>query len=221
MEQMMARLLAEIRTNREELEAGREHLKEDIMAKLDAYHERVMARMYSQLEKMKAAENVFEERLNKMDTTDFEAKPGKSDAVEERQNVHKEEAAMETIGVLMDQKWDQHLVVQPLRQPKKRTQGDGGSRNKLTSARRRMTGRAVPERREGRDYRGPTVKKRRWKGPECNNGIRNRGLKEKLRLGNKKTLSKRNVNETLRQTIELKVVKLGAGSSVRIRKNEC
>jgi hypothetical protein len=42
-----------------------------------------MVRMYSQLEKMETMENIFEGRLNKMDTTDLEANPGKSDAAEE------------------------------------------------------------------------------------------------------------------------------------------
>jgi hypothetical protein len=38
-------------------------------ATLDAHHERMIARMDSQLEKMEAAVDVSEERLNKMDTT--------------------------------------------------------------------------------------------------------------------------------------------------------
>jgi hypothetical protein len=161
-----------------------------------------MARMYPQLEKMETAENVFEGSSNKLDTTDLEANPEKSDAVAEHQEAPKEETAVETIEVFIDQNGDHHLAVRHRRQPKKRTQGDGGSRNNLTAA----------------GHRGPTVEKRRWKGPECNNGIRNRGLKQKLRLGNKKTLSKENAKETLRQTIQLKVVKLGSGSSMRIRK---
>jgi hypothetical protein len=34
------------------------------------------------------------------------------------------------------------------------------------------------------------VKKRRQKGLECNNGIRNRGLKEQLQLGSKRAFNK-------------------------------
>jgi hypothetical protein len=41
-------------------------------------------------------------------------------------------------------------------------------------------------------------------------------MKQQLRLGNKKTLNERNVNEALRQTIMLEVIKLSAGSSVMI-----
>jgi hypothetical protein len=49
--------------------------------------------------------------------------------------------------------------------------------------------------------------------PKCKNGIRDRGLKQQLRLR-----SKGNVNEILRQNIVLEVVKLSARSSIRIPK---
>jgi hypothetical protein len=55
------------------MEADQEHLKEEMMAKSDAPHERIMATMDSQLEKMEAVVDVFEERLNKIDTMDLEA----------------------------------------------------------------------------------------------------------------------------------------------------
>jgi carbamate kinase len=44
-----------------------------MLAKLDAHHKRMMARMVSLLEKMEAAVKFFEERLKKMDITDLEA----------------------------------------------------------------------------------------------------------------------------------------------------
>jgi hypothetical protein len=40
---------------------------------MDAHHERMMARMDSQLQKIGATLDDFEEGLNKMDTTDLEA----------------------------------------------------------------------------------------------------------------------------------------------------
>jgi hypothetical protein len=95
MEQMMACLLAEMKTNqartaaslkemKEEMRAGQELLKEEMLtkmetdeertdAKLDAHHERMMAGMNSELEKVEDAVGVFEERLNRMDTMDLEA----------------------------------------------------------------------------------------------------------------------------------------------------
>jgi hypothetical protein len=60
---------------------------------------------------MEAVVDVFDERLNKMDTTDSEASWEKLEAVAEHQGVHKEEAAVETIGALVDQYGDQHLAV--------------------------------------------------------------------------------------------------------------
>jgi hypothetical protein len=56
------------------------------------------------------------------------------------------------------------------------TQGDGGSR-KLATTHRWMTWSAVPAR-----HKGLTVEKKWWKGPECNDGIWNWGLKQQLRL---------------------------------------
>jgi hypothetical protein len=45
--------------------------QQKITVKLDGHHERMMARMDSQLEE--ATVDVFEEMLNKMDTTDLQA----------------------------------------------------------------------------------------------------------------------------------------------------
>jgi hypothetical protein len=57
--------------------------------------------------------------------------------------------------------------------------------------------------------KGQTFEKRCQVQPECNNGIRDRGLKEQLHLG-----SKRAFNKTIRQTLALEVVKLAARSSI-------
>jgi hypothetical protein len=43
------------------------------MAKSDALRERMMASMDSQVGKMEAMVDIFEERMNKMDTVDLEA----------------------------------------------------------------------------------------------------------------------------------------------------
>jgi hypothetical protein len=57
MEQMMEYLVpviektdANVKEMRAEMRAGREHLKEEMLAKFDAHHERMMARIDSQLE---------------------------------------------------------------------------------------------------------------------------------------------------------------------------
>jgi hypothetical protein len=61
-------------------------------------------------------------KIEKMAATDLEVNREKSDAVAEHQEVSKEGAAVETIGTLEHR----HLAVWHHRQPKKRTQGDGG-----------------------------------------------------------------------------------------------
>jgi predicted glycosyltransferase len=102
MEQMMTRLLAEIRTNRKEMRAVQEHLKEEMMAKLNAHYERIMTRTDSQLETMEAARDISEEMLNKMDSTDLEANREKSEVLAEQQDVPKAEDAVKNIGAPQD-----------------------------------------------------------------------------------------------------------------------
>jgi hypothetical protein len=77
--------------------------------------------------KIEAAVDVFEKGLKKMDTTDLETNQEKSEAVTEKQDAPKEEAAVETIRALDDLYADRHLAAGRCRQHRKRTQGDGGS----------------------------------------------------------------------------------------------
>jgi hypothetical protein len=126
------------------MRACRELLKEEILAELDAYHERMMARMYSQLEKMEAC-------LGKTEATDLETNP-ESEA--EHEVVPKEEAAVKTFGALKKRYWDRHLAVGRRGKPKKRIQGDGLSRKNLVAALRGMTLRAIPARRKGHCSQG-------------------------------------------------------------------
>jgi hypothetical protein len=70
-----------------------------------------------------------------------------------------------------------------------RTQGNCEPRKQLVAARREMTHRAKVARRKGqteddvapRSPKGCTFGRRRWKGPEFNNDIRDRGLRQQLR----------------------------------------
>jgi hypothetical protein len=85
----------------------------------------------------------------------MEANREKPDAVPEHQEVPNEEAAVETIGALQDRYGERHLAVGRRWQPKERIQGDGASRQKLSSARGRMTCRAIPAPRKGNGRQGP------------------------------------------------------------------
>jgi hypothetical protein len=152
----------------------------------------------------------------------LEANPEELQSVAVNQEIPKEEVAVEMIRALKDR----YLAVGRRRQMKKRTQGDGGSRQNLAATRGRVTCRAIPAPRKGHGRQGPgkdnvvrgtpkgqTFKKRRWKGPECNNGIRDRGLKGQLRLGSKMAF-----NKTVRQTFGLEVAKRVLEFSIKMRK---
>jgi hypothetical protein len=116
---------------------------------------------------------------------------------------------VETIGALEGR----YLALGCRGQPNKRTQGDGGSRQKLAAGRRRLNRRAVPVWRTGRTHKGPTFEKRRRKGPKCKNGIKDRDARWQLRLRKERTS-----NKTFRHTVELKVAKKIVGTSIKLRK---
>jgi hypothetical protein len=63
--------------------------------------------------------------------------------VEENQEAHNEEAAVDTIRTQEDRYGDRHLAVGHRWQPKKWTQGGGGSQQKMTVASRGMTFHAI------------------------------------------------------------------------------
>jgi hypothetical protein len=72
-----------------------------------------------------------------MNTTDVDEIAEEVKSVSENQEVPNEDAAVETTGALEDRYGDRNLAVGRRRQPKKPTRGDGGSRKKLATARRR------------------------------------------------------------------------------------
>jgi methyltransferase-like protein len=134
---------------KEEMRAGRNLLKEYIEqaknslkkknrprckpTKADDHRERIMATMDSQLEKT----DVFEEMLKNTNTADLEANREKSEAAAVHREEPKEGAVVETMGALGDRYRGRHLAVVSRRQPKERTQGDGGRRQKLPADRGR------------------------------------------------------------------------------------
>jgi hypothetical protein len=114
---------------------------------------------------------------------------------------------VKTIGALIDKYGDLHLALSCCQQPKKQSQSDGGSWQKLAAARRWITHCAGTVWHKGLSHEGPVVKERWQKGSECNNGIRNRGL------GSKKIFY-----EALGQTTGLVIAKRIARSSIGIQK---
>jgi Asp-tRNA(Asn)/Glu-tRNA(Gln) amidotransferase C subunit len=79
------------------------------------------------LEELEAAVHVFEEKLNKMDTTDLEANWEKLEAIAvHREDPYKETKA-KTVRTQEGRHEDWHVAVGCRQKPKKRTQGDGAS----------------------------------------------------------------------------------------------
>jgi hypothetical protein len=107
-----------------------------------------MARKDIHLEEMEVC-------LEKTKATDLEANPEEIEPESVYQKVPNEEAAVETVGTQEGRSEDQRPTMVYRNPKKRRTRGDFA--------------RGAPE--------GPTVEKRRRKGPKCNNGIRNRGVK--------------------------------------------
>lgn len=107
-------------------------------------------------------------------------------SVAEHQVIPKEEAAVETVRALNKWHGDRHLAVRCPSQPKKWTQCNCRFQKKLATAYKGMThcARGAQNKRQSKDI----VVQRTWKGQKlgkrhrallgCNNGIRNRVLKE-------------------------------------------
>jgi hypothetical protein len=107
----MEHLLAKMDANQanteatlKELKVGLQHLKEEMLVKLDAYHKRTMARMNFQLAKMEACPE-------KTEATNFKANPEEIQVKAEHEEVPKEEAAVKTIRELKKRYGDQLLVI--------------------------------------------------------------------------------------------------------------
>jgi hypothetical protein len=136
-----------------------------------------------------------------MDATTLEANPVETVAAVERQELFKEELNNENVGSSEDRCEEQRLVVRRRLGAKKRSQDSVGSWQKLSAARKRVVRRAIPAVRKGNNIRkglgndgsargapkGRRLQKTHRISPECNNGIRNRGPKDQLRLRMKRT----------------------------------
>jgi hypothetical protein len=120
--------------------------------KIQNNHERMMARMDTQLEKIEACRG-------KTEATNLEANREEIEFKAEYEAVPREQVAVQTSGALKKRHGDWHLAVRRRGQPNKRTQGDGESRKKMAAA-CEMTRRSIPAHRKGRRHKGPTVEQR-------------------------------------------------------------
>jgi hypothetical protein len=159
MEQMTACLLAEMNAMGEKMDSNRDRMEGKIEAeirttqvKTDAKMEslaswmdvnqehsvagleKIKAMVEACLEKMEAYPIGMEADQEKLKVTDLEANPEEMDVMAERQKVPNKESAVETIKALEDRYGDWCWAVRRHRWPNKRSQGNGGSLQKLVTA---------------------------------------------------------------------------------------
>jgi hypothetical protein len=213
-----------------ELEAARAVMKADIIAKIEAGHERFLAFLDGLTSYGKGTTTCRTETTScrgEMDVTKTEATPEEAEAAVERQELLEEGINFDDIGSSQVRYGDRCLVVRRRRGAKKRIQDSVGSRQKLFAARKRVIRRAVPAVRKGHMRKGPgkntfargastgkTLEKRQRNNCECGNGRWDRDFKTQFRLWMRKT-SGRNFrtpmqleeeNQIVSSTIELQDV---------------
>jgi hypothetical protein len=226
----MERLLAKVRKFQEETLAEIKTNQLVMREKMDSVKEKVIAKMNARQERMEASMNACREGnkacLKKTAVCLERKEPTPEDMANVAAHLENSNGATreETVWATDHRSRDRRLAVRHRRQPKKRTHGDGGSRQNLAAARERLTRRAIPVPQKGHsrvrsgkdDVRGApkgrTFVKRSRTKPRRKNGIRDEGLKQ-LRLG-----SKGNINEIFRDNLGLEITKRIAGTSVMIRK---
>jgi hypothetical protein len=144
MEQILARLLAEMNAIQERMEAKRDANE----GKTNAWLEEMKAWQKETMACQEATEVCLEKTQAYLESK--EPTPVEMASTAEHLAVSKQEAAVEKVRALEDRYGDRHLAVGHRRQPKKRTEGDGGSWQKFAAARGRLTRRNIPAPGKGR-----------------------------------------------------------------------
>jgi hypothetical protein len=215
---MMKRLLAEMKTQFGSL-AAKMDAEHEMIARMMASEERMMAKWDSSLGEVKAYEKTTKAFLEKK-----EPAPEETEAVAEPQEVPEGATDEETIEAAKDRSRNLRLALGYRGQLKTRTKHDGGSRQECAAAVvGRPTRRTAPAMHKGHVRKGPGKKcrrsgirgqskasrdvKRRRTRPGCNSGIKDRGMKQRPHLGRGNTFI-----EALGQTFKLEVVERTVGS---------
>jgi hypothetical protein len=215
-EELTARLEAKIVAEIKPSNGKSEVFRSTLVFRTDGIHEEIIAKMDAHQERLEVSVNAWRKETtacHEATETCLESKEPTS--VETESAAMHEEVAVKTVRALKKRYGDRQLAPGRRRQLKRRIQGDGGSRKTLAVARRRMTRRAITAQRKGHGRRGPgedniasgvpkerKLERRKRTLQESSNGIRDRDLKEQLRLGSKRTF-----NKTVRKTFGLEVTK--------------
>jgi hypothetical protein len=152
--QMLELLLARQEARQER---GNAELKADIIAKIEAGHERFLAILDGWTSYGKGTTTCQTETMScpeEMDATRL-VNPEATEAAVERQELFKEEINIDNIGSLEDRCEDRRLIVRRRLGAKKRIQDSAGSWQKLSAARKRVLCRAIPAVRKRNICEGP------------------------------------------------------------------
>jgi hypothetical protein len=130
----------------------------------------------------------------------MEINPGGTQATVECQELQMEEADVDAVGWSEDRYGDRRLVVRRRRGAKKRTPDSVASRQKSSTARKRVIRRAIPAMRKGHMRKSPgknsvaigasrrkMLDKRQRNNSECEDGRVGRDLKKRLSLRMRRT----------------------------------
>jgi predicted Zn-ribbon and HTH transcriptional regulator len=117
----------------------------------------------------------------------LEANPEEIESESGHREDCKKEATAETIRSLKDRYGDRHVAVGLRQQSKKWNQAYVESHQKLAAGRGWLSRHAIPASCKGHGYKGLTVQKRRQKCPECKSGIKDQGIRWRLRLRKERT----------------------------------
>jgi hypothetical protein len=193
---LVSRMEADRETDREEMKTAIQSIQSELDETIQQRVENIMTRVNHKTQSLQKAcqETIACHEVMEACTEKIQSDPRMMQSVVEHEEVPKEEAEVMPVGGLRKRSGDRNPATRRRQKPKGRIQAGCESRKRLTVAGRRMTHcagvawlrrnvvrkdwtrnqaeRGTPKRREDGE--------RLWKGPECNNGIRDRGLREQL-----------------------------------------
>jgi hypothetical protein len=156
MENDMLQMIKRILTSQEEATA---ELKADIIAKIEAGHERFLAIPDEWKSYGKGTTTCQADTTScpeEMDATRLEATLEATEAAVERQKLRENEINAKNIGSSEDRYAEQGLAARRRRGTKKRTQDSVGSRQKVSAARKGVICCTIPAMRKGNIRKGPS-----------------------------------------------------------------
>jgi hypothetical protein len=218
--QQIVELLLSMQTkmdaNQERMETNRKAYQGEMMAVVDAYHERMMACLGK----------------TEADTEKTEPDPGMMQSTEEHQKIPKKEASVMPVGEPRNRCRVRSLAAERRQKREERTQGNRGSRRKSASACRKVSRRAKVAWHKERSHEETSAEQGRWKeqtrntftngnrkgwtfgkrrrvDPEGSTGVKDPNTGRHRRLKNEKTAGR-----IFEKTFRLQIAKREDGSSV-------